>query len=260
MSSDISPKAEVSPKAKIGNGCKIFPFVYIEDDVEIGDNCIIFPFVSLLNGTRIGNGNKIHQCSVIGALPQDFSFVGEKSECILGDNNIIRENVVINRATHRGCQTIIGSNNFLMEGVHISHDTKVGDHCIFSYGTKVAGDCEIANHAIFGSGVIQKTHTRVGEAATIQASTNFDCDIPPYIIAGGNPIAYGGVNTSICESIGIDEKVRKHIANAYRLVFHGQTSIFDACIQVDLQVPDSAEIRNIVEFIRNTNEGIISKL
>lgn len=78
MSSEISPKAEVSPKAKIGDGCKIFPFVYIEDDVVIGDNCIIFPFVSILKGTRMGNGNKVHQGSVLAALPQDFNFVGEK--------------------------------------------------------------------------------------------------------------------------------------------------------------------------------------
>lgn len=119
MSSVISPKAEVSPKAKIGDGCKIFPFVYIEDDVVIGDNCVIFPFVSILNGTRMGSGNKVHQGSVLAALPQDFNFVGEKSELVMGDNNIVRENVVINRATHRGGKTIIGSNNFLMEGAHI---------------------------------------------------------------------------------------------------------------------------------------------
>ena len=260
MSSEISPKAEVSPKAKIGDGCKIFPFVYIEDDVVIGDNCIVFPFVSILNGSRIGNGNKIHQCSVIGALPQDFNFVGEKSECVIGDNNVIRENVVINRATHRGCQTVIGSNNFFMEGVHISHDTKVGDRCIFSYGTKIAGDCEIADHAIFSSGVIQKAKTRVGTPAVVQDGTTFARDIPPYIIAGGNPVAYEGVNTTICREMKVDEKVMKHIANAYPLVFHGQTSVFHACIQVDEQVPDSPEIRNIVEFIRNTNEGIIGKL
>ncbi|PJI19854.1 acyl-ACP--UDP-N-acetylglucosamine O-acyltransferase [Prevotella intermedia] len=260
MSSEISPKAEVSPKAKIGDGCKIFPFVYIEDDVVIGDNCIVFPFVSILNGSRIGNGNKIHQCSVIGALPQDFNFVGEKSECVIDDNNIIRENVVINRATHRGCQTVIGSDNFLMEGVHISHDTKVGNHCIFSYGTKIAGDCEVADRAIYSSGVIQKARTRVGTAAYITAGTTFARDVPPYIVAGGSPVAYEGVNTTICREMKIDEKVIKHIANAYRLVFHGQTSVFDACIQVDEQVPDSPEIRNIVEFIRNTNEGIIGKL
>lgn len=139
----------MSPKAKIGNNCKIFPFAYIEDDVEIGDGCIIFPFVSILNGTRMGKSNKIHQGAVIGALPQDFNFRGEKSELIMGDNNIVRENVVINRATHTGGQTVIGNNNFLMEGAHISHDTKVGNACVFGYGTKIAGDCEIGNGVIY---------------------------------------------------------------------------------------------------------------
>ena len=105
----ISPKAEVSPKARIGEGCKIFPFVYIEDDVVIGDNCIIFPFVSILNGTRMGNGNKIHQGSVIAALPQDFNFKGANSQVVMGDMNIIRENVVINRGTHAGGKTMLGN-------------------------------------------------------------------------------------------------------------------------------------------------------
>ena len=131
----ISPKAEIDPKAKIGNNVTIYPFSYIEGDVEIGDDCIIYPFVSILNGTKMGRGNKVHQGAVVGALPQDFNFSGEKSELIIGENNIIRENVVINRATHTGGQTVIGNRNFLMEGVHISHDTKVGDGCVFGYGT-----------------------------------------------------------------------------------------------------------------------------
>ena len=187
MASEISPRAEISPKARIGNNCKIFPFVYIEDDVVIGDNCIIFPFVSILNGTRMGAHNTVHQGSVLAALPQDFKFCGEKSELIIGDNNIIRENVVINRATHAGCQTVIGNNNFLMEGAHISHDTKVADHCVFGYGTKIAGDCEIGNGVIFSSSVIENAKTRVGEGAMIQAGTTFSKDVPPYIIAGGKP-------------------------------------------------------------------------
>ena len=260
MSSVISPKAEVSPKAKIGDGCKIFPFVYIEDDVVIGDNCVIFPFVSILNGTRMGSGNKIHQGSVLAALPQDFNFVGEKSELVMGDNNIVRENVVINRATHRGCKTIIGSNNFLMEGAHISHDTVVGDKCVFGYGAKIAGDCKIGTGAIISSNVVEKANTRVGEYAMVQAGTTFSKDVPPYIIAGGAPIEYHGVNTTIGKRAGVDEKILKHIANAYRLLFHGQTSVFDACIQIEQQVPASHEIRNIVDFVRATEEGIISKI
>jgi len=260
MANDISPKAEISPKAKIGDNCKIFPFVYIEADVEIGDNCIIFPFVSILNGSRLGAHNKIHQGSVIGALPQDFDFTGEKTELIIGDNNIIRENVVINRATHAGGQTVIGNDNFLMEGAHISHDTKVGNGCIFGYGTKIAGDCEIGDGAIFSSNVVEKAGTRVGCWAAIQAGVTLSKDVPPYIVAGGYPVAYSGPNTVMMTEDGISDKVQKHIANAYRLVFHGQTSVFDAIIQINEQVPDSLEIRNIVDFINQTKKGIISKM
>jgi UDP-N-acetylglucosamine acyltransferase len=259
MASDISPKAEISPKAKIGNNCKIFPFVYIEDDVEIGDDCIIFPFVSILKGTRMGNSNKIHQGTVIGALPQDFEFRGEKSECIVGNNNIFRENVVVNRATHHGGQTVIGNDNVLMEGAHISHDTKVGNRCVFGYGTKIAGDCIIEDGAIFSSSVVENAKTRVGQGSMIQAGTTFSKDVPPYIICTKN-CEYGGVNVEVARMHGVDDKTLKHIANAYRLVFHGQTSVFDAINQIEQQVPDGPFIRHIIEFMRVESLGIISKM
>ena len=256
---DISPKAEISPKAKIGNNCKIFPFAYIEDDVEIGDNCIIFPFVSILSGARIGSGNKIHQGTVIAALPQDFDFRGEKTECIIGNNNIFRENVVINRATHHGGQTVIGNDNVLMEGAHISHDTKLGNRCVIGYGTKIAGDCEIEDGVIFSSSVIENAKTRVGCGSMIQAGTTFSKDVPPYIICT-KEAEYGGVNVQVAHLHGVDEKTLKHIANAYRLVFHGKTSTFDAVNQIEEQVPDGPSIRHIIEFIRSTQMGIISKI
>jgi UDP-N-acetylglucosamine acyltransferase len=260
MASDISDKAVVSPKAKIGDGCKIYPFVYIEDDVEIGDNCIIYPFVSVLNGTRLGNGNKVHQAAVLAALPQDFNFVGEPSLLIIGNDNIIRENVVINRATHSDGQTVIGNGNFLMEGAHISHDTKIGDNNVFGYGTKIAGDCIIGNHVIFSSSVIENPGTRVGDMAMIQAGTRFSKDVPPYIVAGGNPVEYTGPNKKIMACNGVGEKEQKHVANAYRLVFHGQNSVFDALLQIRDQVPDGPEIQNILTFIEGTKRGIISKM
>ncbi len=257
---DISPKAVVSPKAKIGNNVKIYPFVYIEDYVEIGDNCVIFPFVSILNGTKMGNTNMVHQGSVLGALPQDFEFTGERTELIIGNNNVIRENVIINRATHEGGQTVIGNENFLMEGVHISHDTKVGDKNVFGYGTKIAGDCEIGIGTIFSSSVIANAHTRVGDLAMIQAGTTFSKDVPPYIIAGGTPVQYSGTNQTMMTKAGIPEKVQKHVTNAYRLVFHGQNSLFDSTLQIKQQVPDSKEIQNIVNFLQTTKEGVITKM
>ena len=260
MASEISPRAEISPKAKIGDNCKIFPFVYIEDDVVIGDGCVIFPFVSILSGTRMGRGNKIHQGAVIGALPQDFNFRGEKSELIIADNNVIRENVVINRATHSGCATVIGNGNFLMEGAYISHDTKVGDNCVLGYGSKIAGDCEIGNGVIFSSSVIENAGTRVGEGSMIQAGTTFSKDVPPYIVAGGKPVGYNGPNNTMMTAYGISDKIQKHIANAYRLVFLGQTSTFDAINQIRPQVPPSPEIDNIIRFLETTEKGIIGKM
>lgn len=260
MASIISPKADVSPKAKIGDNCKIYPFVYIEDDVVIGDNCVIYPYVSIMNGTRMGNGNKVFQGAVIAALPQDFNFTGEDSEVIIGNNNMIRENAVINRGTHKGGKTVLGNENFLMEGAHISHDTVIGNNCVFGYGTKIAGDCKIGNGVIYSTSVVENAKTRVGDLAMIQAGTTFSKDIPPYIIAGGKPVAYGGPNSVIMETAGIEEKVRKHVANAYRLVFHGQSSLFDAINQIKDQVPDGPEIRKIVDFLSHSEKGVISKM
>jgi UDP-N-acetylglucosamine acyltransferase len=207
----------------------------------------------------MGKKNKVHQGAVIGALPQDFEFRGEKSECIIGDGNIIRENVVINRATHRGGQTVLGNNNVLMEGSHISHDTKVGNCCVFGYGTKIAGDCEIGNGVIFSSGAIQNANTRAGDLSLIQAGCAFSHDVPPYVIAGGNPMAYGGPNSTVMKLAEIDEKVQKHIANAYRLLFHGKTSVFDVINQIKDQVPDGPEIQNIIKFLEGTKRGIMCK-
>lgn len=258
--SNISDKACISPKAKIGRDVTIYPFAYIEDDVVIGDGCVIFPYVSIMNGTRLGERNRIYQNTVLGAEPQDFNFHGEPSELIIGDENGIRENVVINRATHTGGQTVIGNRNFLMEGVHISHDTKIGHMNVFGYGTKIAGDCEIGHRVIFSSSVIANPGARVGDAAMIQSGTRFSKDVPPFIVATDNPARYGGVNATILRNYGVDEKIIGHIANAYRLVFHGQTSLFDSVNQIVDQVPDGEQVQRIVSFIRASKLGVISKM
>ena len=110
----ISPKAEIDPKAKIGKNVTIYPFAYIEGDVEIGDDCVIYPYVSIMNGTRLGRGNKVFQNTVLGAVPQDFNYKGDPSHLIIGNGNIIRENVVINRATFSdGKYLFIGYSNKL---------------------------------------------------------------------------------------------------------------------------------------------------
>ena len=260
MASNISDKAHIAPGAKIGDGCTIHPFAYIEGDVEIGDGCTIYPFVSILDGTRMGGGNTVYQGTVLAAIPQDAEYCGESSRLVIGDGNTFRENVVVNKATHAGACTKIGNGNFLMEGTHISHDTQVGDGCVFGYGVKVAVHCHIGDYAIFSSGVIQNARTRVGDMAMVQSGCAFCKDIPPYIIAGGTPAKYQGPNKPLMDKRGIDAKVQSHIANAYRLVFHGQNSLFDSILQINEQVPDSVEIRNIVSFLESSKAGVITKV
>lgn len=258
--SNISDKAVVSPKAKIGKNVTIYPFVYIEDDVVIGDDCILYPGVNVMNGTRMGKGNRVHQNTVLSAIPQDFNYRGDATVLEIGDHNIIRENVVINRATYLGGKTIIGNGNFLMEGVHISHDVHMGDENVFGYGAKIAGDAIIGNHTIFSSGVIANPGVRVGDCAMIQSGCRFSKDVPPYIVAGGHPIQYGGINASVIDSMGVSEKVKQHITNAYRLVFHGQDAVVNCCSQIEQQIASGPEIDNIVAFLKSTELGIITKM
>lgn len=158
----ISEKAVVSPKAKIGKGVTIYPFAYIEKDVEIDNDCVIYPFVSIMRGTVLGKRNTVYQGTVVGAEPQDFNYSGDMTRVEIGNDNVIRENVVINRATYKDGVTRIGNNNFILEGVHISHDTNVCDRCVFGYGTKIAGDCEIHDGTILSSNVIVNPGVRVG--------------------------------------------------------------------------------------------------
>ena len=122
----ISPLAYIHPEAKIGENCEIGPFVYIDKNVEIGDNCQIMPHASVLYGTRMGNNNKIFHGAVIGGVPQDLKFKGEDTTCEIGDNNLIRENVTINRGTASRGKTVVGSNNLLMENSQLNQNCRRG--------------------------------------------------------------------------------------------------------------------------------------
>ena len=139
----ISPLAYVDSSAKLGANVIVHPFAYIDKNVVIGDDCEIMPHASVMSGTRMGKRNRVFNGAVIGAEPQDFQYKGGDTIVEIGDNNTIRENVVINRATTAEGKTLIGNGNFLHEGVHVSHDTQIGNHCVIGYGSKISGNCTI---------------------------------------------------------------------------------------------------------------------
>ena len=256
----ISPLAFVHPEAKLGDNNIIGPFCYIDKDTVLGDNNVLQNSVTIHVGARIGNNNEFFPGASISTKPQDLKFKGEQTTCEVGDNNSIRENVTISRGTASKGKTVVGSNNLLMETVHVAHDCVLGSGLIIGNSTKFAGEVVVDDNAIVSANVLVHQFCHIAGYVMIQGGCRFSQDIPPYIIAGGKPVKYAGPNTIIMEAAELTEKVRKHIANAYRLVFHGQTSLFDAINQIKDQVPDGPEIQNIIQFLESSEKGVITKM
>ena len=253
----ISPLAYIHPEAQIGQNVEIGPFVYIDKNVIIGDNNTIMPNANILYGSRIGNNNRIFPGAVIGAIPQDLKFKGEETTAEIGDNNTIRENVTINRGTAAKGKTIIGSNNLLMEGVHVAHDAIIGNGCIIGNSTKFAGEIIIDDYSIISASVLMHQFCRVGGYGMIQGGSRFSKDIPPFIIAGRDPIAYCGINIVGLRRRGFSNKLIENIHNAYRIIYNSGKNTAEALEQVKQDVPMSPEIEYIISFIENSQRGII---
>lgn len=253
----ISPLAYVDPSAKIGNNVTVHPFAYIDKNVEIGDDNVIMPCASLMSGTRMGNGNTVYQGAVVAATPQDFDYSGEETIARIGNNNVIRENAVIIRGTHVEHESSIGDNNFIMTGARLSHDVEVGSKCIIGNGSQVSGNCKIFDNAILTSNVLMQGKTRLGSFSIVQGGCRFIKDIPPFIVAAHEPIAFYSINTVVLEHFGFSETLIKHIAQAYRILYKANTSQHDALLRIREQIPNSPEIEQIIEFVETSKLGII---
>lgn len=212
---------------------------------------------NILYGARIGNGNRIFPGAVIGAIPQDLKFRGEDTTAEIGDNNTIRENVTINRGTASKGKTIVGSNNLLMESVHVAHDARVGSGCIIGNSTKMAGEIVIDDNAIISAAVLMHQFCRVGGYTMIQGGSRFSKDIPPFIIAGREPITYAGINIVGLRRRGFSNELIENIHNAYRIIYQKGLNVSDALEEIKKEIPMSEEIEYIISFIQSSERGIV---
>ena len=149
----ISPLSHVDPSAKIGQDVTIHPFAFVDADVEIGDGCEIMPYASVMRGTRMGKNNKVYQGAIVGADPQDFRWKGGESYCYIGDNNVIRESVIINRGISSQGGTRIGDGCFIFANSHVGHDSHIVGKCVLGNNVMIAGDVEIDECTILSSAV-----------------------------------------------------------------------------------------------------------
>ena len=250
--------SHIHPGAKIGANCIIEPCVYIEDNVVIGDNCHIMAHSSVLSGTRMGNNNKVFHGAVVGGIPQDLKFVGEDTTLEIGDNNMIRENVTLNRGTASKGKTVIGNNNLFMENSHIGHDCVIGNNCIIGNSSKIAGEVVIEDFAILSACVLVHQFSHLGGHIMVQGGSKVSKDIPPYVIAGREPLHYCNLNLVGLRRRGFSNETITNIHNAYRLLYEGTVTAGIAKIKESL--PMTPEIQEVVDFVEKKSErGIIGK-
>lgn len=245
----LSDLAFIHPEAKIGKDVTIDAFAFIDKNVEIGDGTHIHPHVSVLSGARIGKNNEIFEQAIISATPQDFRWKGENSYVVIGDNNKIREQVIINRGIYKDSKTEIGNNSFIMAQAHIGHDSKIGNHCVLGNGVKIAGDVLIGNYTILSSGSLVHEKCHIGEWCLIKGGCRVNGHIPPFVVMAHNPISYFGVNSFILKKAKKSDAIIDEIAKCYRHIYQTGTSTFNALRRIKEDVEPSPEREAIIVFV-----------
>lgn len=252
----ISPLAFIHPEAKLGDNNIIGPFCYIDQNTVIGDNNTFQNSVTINFGARIGNNNEIFPGASISTKPQDLKFRGEETTCEVGDNNSIRENVTISRGTASKGTTKVGSNNLLMENMHIAHDCIIGNGCIIGNSTKFAGEVIVDDNAIISGAVLVHQFCHIAGYVMVQGGSRFSQDIPPYIIAGRDPVRFCGLNLVGLRRRGFSNELIDHIHEAYRLLY-SKGVLAEGIEEIKKNINITPEIQYIIDFVASSNRGII---
>ena len=251
------PLAYVHPESVVADNVVIEPFVTIDKDVIIGQGTRIGSNVTILPGTRIGKNCNIFPGAVIGAVPQDLKYRGEYSTVEIGNNTTIREFVTVNRGTAAKGKTVVGDNCLLMAYVHVAHDCVVGNNVILVNNTQLAGEVIVDDYAILAGMVAVHQFVHVGSHVMIAGGSLVRKDVPPFIKAGREPLAYVGIN-----SIGLrrrnfsNEKIRE-VQDIYRYIYQKGLNTSQAVEIIEAEMPASPERDEILLFIKDSKRGII---
>jgi len=251
------PLAYVHPEAKIHPSVVIEPFVTIGPNVEIGEGTHIYSNVTIMEGARIGKNCNIYPGAVISGPPQDLKFKGEDTLAIIGDNTTIRECVTVHRGTASKGKTVVGSNCLIMAYCHVAHDCVVKDNVIMSNAVKLVGEVVVDEFAVVGGGALVHQFCHIGAHVMLQGGALVNKDIPPFVKAGREPIAYAGVNSIGLRRRGYSNETIRDIQEIYRYLYLSGLNNSDAISRIEAELPASKERDEIILFVRNSNRGII---
>lgn len=248
---EIHPTAIVSSKSEIGNNVKIGAYSIISDDVVIDDNTIIGSHVCIYDGGRIGKNVQIYQGASVSNSPQDLKYANEKSFFYIGDNTIIREFVTLHRGTVNMGKSSIGSNCLLMAYSHVAHDCSLGNNVIIANCVQIGGHVHIEDYVIIGGGTPVHQFSKIGKHAMIGGGYRVISDIPPYVLAAGEPLKYSGINVVGLKRRGFSADEIQEIKTVYSLLYNSGLNTKQALNKIDIEIEKTEIVKSILEFINS---------
>ncbi|HOX04152.1 MAG TPA: acyl-ACP--UDP-N-acetylglucosamine O-acyltransferase [Candidatus Paceibacterota bacterium] len=252
----IHPTAIVHAGARIGSGCTIGPYCVIGEHVEIGDGCLLHSHVVMDGHTAIGRDNTIYPFASIGLQTQDLKWKGGLTRTRIGDGNTFREYVTVHSATGDGEATEIGSHNHILAYGHVAHNVALGSHVIMSNVATLAGHVVVEDQAVIGGLAAVHQFCRIGRMAIVGGCSKVVQDVPPYMLADGNPAATRTVNKIGLERNGVSAEAQNALKLAYRILFREGLTISNALARVEAEIPPLPEIQHLVRFARASERGL----
>jgi UDP-N-acetylglucosamine acyltransferase len=250
----IHPTAVIHPQAKLDSTVRVGPYAVIDADVELGADCVVGPHAYLTGVTQIGAGNHFHAGCVIGDAPQDLKYKNQPTHVSIGDHNVFREHVTVNRATTPEGATVVGSHNFLMASAHVAHNCLVGNHVIMANVATLGGHVTVQDRAFISGACLVHQFTRVGMLAMMQGGAAVSKDVPPFTIATGiNQIC--GLNVVGLRRAGFTAEQRLEMKRLYHALFRGGR-IFSEAVAAARKSFSSHGANVMLEFIATAKRGV----
>lgn len=252
----IHPTAVVHPKARLGADCTVGPYCVIGEHVELGDGCVLHSHVVLDGHTTLGRRNEIFPFVCLGLKTQDLKWQGGVTRTQIGDENTFREHVTVHSATQDGGVTIIGSHNHLLAYAHVAHDCRLGNHIVMSNVATLAGHVVVEDHAVIGGLAAVHQFCRIGRMAIVGGCSKVVQDVPPFMLADGNPARTRTLNKVGLERNGVGAPAQAALKLAFRLLIREGLTVSNALARIEAEVPPLPEIQHLVRFVRESERGI----
>ncbi len=254
----IDPRAVIDPSASLADDVEVGPYAVIGADVTIGPGCRIGPHVVIGGPTTIGRDNRFFPFSSIGEEPQDKKFAGERTRLEIGDRNVFREHVTINRGTVQdGGVTTVGDDNWIMVGVHIAHDCHVGNQTIFSNNASLAGHVRVEDYAILGGFTLVHQFCSLGAHCFTAMGSVIPKDVPPYVLVSGHMAQPYGLNSEGLRRRGFSAEARRALQRAYKILYKSGLTVTEARERLSAMAETHPEIAPICDFLARSKRGIV---